>query len=1488
MLNPDILGILRNSSSFSLSRGKIRQKLETQRKIFKEIPLVEKYQEIEELVGTMEGDSFIHRNSCLTSRERKLLRALESNLSLSENVNLRKLFENEREPYRVIQEKVALPLREIITIIIGLEGLPLWANAYGEGPVGVVWQDIEGKKYFTPLKEDDYFSSYDNISSVSSSAIINQPLAFDKNSISSAIFPYTLKEKDLRGFSSCGLYPIFNTPAGPVIQKYRTTLLTDSRLYRARMTYVLALIFDYEEINPVQFYLEDEEDILYISTVESYFGDSLEDVLGPTKAAKLENVLDLYNISSIDSYEEFVGLFGKAFVEADLFRLFFDYCLSSHVLRNIRIAKQKDGSYQIRWIDYDKSFVPLTSAKDLFRNYLIGHLPYLRKYTDNLFVKIIETKDKLIEESVSQVCIEEAGKIITDRIYSSNSVDPEIVVVQLMEKMWELRDISIRAIKERRDIFRKCYFVSSSPVNSRQKRIREADAEPTGAYFDSIANQLLHQSRDPLFRSPLKSTEIQSREFIRRHLPDYTISTTNQPASRFGYNSITVVGSGYQFASSPVDTPGMPRAFIYPYSNVLIFTRLNPKEFYSLERDGKRIIIDGPKGLPLRVKETEDSRYWSVVVDSGLSEVNRDLHTDIVGEVMYLASRRTRGVVLDWGCGSGRALREVAWNLYREGLSNVDLFGLSNMFFSDWHRYGSPLKITYILDTENNLPIYFKKRKISIIYSHFGIHNLFRKGSFYKHLKQISHLLNSGGIIIHNGFNRRIRIPPDILEIYRISFCFEGVIKWIKDRASSSVDTHSGDTVFLFECKGIERIPMEGWRYPFSAYVYRRLNTNSLSTSLIHFASSNTASSPWNQRAQMLSDLDAHDLIRDLSRVIGGQEPITYKPFIVDGKEYSFESDYNEHALVKQERCKIFRLGSLIFIPINQTYRWTMIRHIKTLKQKFGSLYSENAGNIYFVRPSVFHNVKAMPVSIYTLSAAAVMFAYQNVLKDAYVVDMGAGDGLLSRIALGLGARYVVLVEKGSIINQAILFLEQDGYREGEDFTLIKQDFTKPDFEYSVVKLGLPKRTEVVLAQIGPWPFWGRANQVAVEIACSWPGVRLFINGGYWMKSREHDSEYNVNFHLLIDRFPVIKEFCDPYGVSRTLIASSSASSPATDRQKITLEQVRAARLDYEFVLITKEFVNFICELEATLSDLFMPTSSKMTDVVDQELLHCQHILNSYIGVTGALEFLKGLRPGNTARRRLIIRRVGILQRALSDYLNMLKTESVNMTIGFMKRILAFAGASGVDEEKLFSEELLAMVFKNRLAHLTLAAIGDNLILPTSGFRDVTIAIGELAYLVKNADQLLLQLNNLPQPKEVAIALRFANLANQASIFLSDIGIYANELMLLDRYRGVVYVLVGIFDEGGQRFRLTQTFSIYESADNSGQKIDLFTVLTQELDRMRPLTFILADISDLSQLYQMDGFLLVEQVRKNVFIPSIVQQKIDSGAASPVEASVAA
>ena len=281
-----------------------------------------------------------------------------------------------------------------------------------------------------------------------------------------------------------------------------------------------------------------------------------------------------------------------------------------------------------------------------------------------------------------------------------------------------------------------------------------------------------------------------------------------------------------------------------------------------------------------------------------------------------------------------------------------------------------------------------------------------------------------------------------------------------------------------------------------------------------------------------LSPAKTKELADALTEKLGLPSPTDLiDKFTVSGKTFEFWSNNN---------MTCFIIGPLMLLPLidkdlldpgkskhalDGLDLRSMVEAIKDkLIKTTGELYLKNSSNILLVSP--FSAVPGHPINPYSALMIAGMLAAANSFKGATIVDAGSGAGLLSLVALGLGAENAVLIENNDIeLQLARAILEAQEYKKDEKFIRVKESLgikTKALIEILKKTSGLdlsPQRL-IGLANIGPWEWYGKANHKAIELFIEL-GVSKIINGGYSFNFKTHKDnlphreEFNKIISLL-------------------------------------------------------------------------------------------------------------------------------------------------------------------------------------------------------------------------------------------------------------------------------------------------------------------------------------------------------------------------------------
>lgn len=258
--------------------------------------------------------------------------------------------------------------------------------------------------------------------------------------------------------------------------------------------------------------------------------------------------------------------------------------------------------------------------------------------------------------------------------------------------------------------------------------------------------------------------------------------------------------------------------------------------------------------------------------------------------------------------------------------------------------------------------------------------------------------------------------------------------------------------------------------------------------------------------------------------------------FTVSGKTFEFRSN-NDRTL--------YTLGPLVLLPLLNRRLDKPIERLKEelaakqkgsgldsivqerinkLREILGESYLKENPNILLVPP--FSAVPGQPINPYSALMIAGMLAAADSFKGATVIDAGSGAGLLSLIALGLGAKNVIPVENSVMEIQLAKATLKKGIEEGR-VTFIEESLKRTETLTSRLKnagLDLNPEQLIGLANIGPW--YGKTNYKAIELFATLGAGRI-INGGYSFnfpthkENLVHIKEIEEIYQLLENRYNV-------------------------------------------------------------------------------------------------------------------------------------------------------------------------------------------------------------------------------------------------------------------------------------------------------------------------------------------------------------------------------
>lgn len=217
---------------------------------------------------------------------------------------------------------------------------------------------------------------------------------------------------------------------------------------------------------------------------------------------------------------------------------------------------------------------------------------------------------------------------------------------------------------------------------------------------------------------------------------------------------------------------------------------------------------------------------------------------------------------------------------------------------------------------------------------------------------------------------------------------------------------------------------------------------------------------------------------------------------------------------------------------------------------RLSPVLQQDLGNNVIRLKALHQDISRLMYGSYTLATIVMML--NSDFSGKRVVDAGAGTGILSIVAMKLGAAFVDLVDydQDELI-QAHALLELNGFTPEEEFLLHVQDLRKPD---EILKALSPYDGETaVISHIGTHPgLYKVTNADSIRLASRIPRVTLFVGGGYedaddFSEARSVDQDLIRPLGFKVQS--VISEFADSGVVitawSATRKAEGTQSNPA-------------------------------------------------------------------------------------------------------------------------------------------------------------------------------------------------------------------------------------------------------------------------------------------------------------------------------------------------------
>ncbi len=148
-----------------------------------------------------------------------------------------------------------------------------------------------------------------------------------------------------------------------------------------------------------------------------------------------------------------------------------------------------------------------------------------------------------------------------------------------------------------------------------------------------------------------------------------------------------------------------------------------------------------------RSKRKYSKRFGYGIRDSTLSEVEREFWYSLRRLIMKTHIRTKQPVVvLDWGCGTGRAITELA-----QIFPFVKAYGISQDSYTQWKKND---KVKFIQEDAENSLRYFRDKGVDVIFSKMALYHLWSSGLMEEYLKKLCNKLKIDGILLMENNER--------------------------------------------------------------------------------------------------------------------------------------------------------------------------------------------------------------------------------------------------------------------------------------------------------------------------------------------------------------------------------------------------------------------------------------------------------------------------------------------------------------------------------------------------------------------------------------------------------------------------------------------------------------------------------------------------------------------------------------------------------------
>ena len=198
----------------------------------------------------------------------------------------------------------------------------------------------------------------------------------------------------------------------------------------------------------------------------------------------------------------------------------------------------------------------------------------------------------------------------------------------------------------------------------------------------------------------------------------------------------------------------------------VLWTSLDESKTYDMvNADSYAQVKSDDKGRGLSYINVTPEKLGNYTRKTRLEDINKNFSVDeyacdLAEEIITRLKNRPEEIitVLDWGCGDGDLLDDIAAELQkREGpavFEHVALIGFADMFSPEW-KYKSR-QIKFILDDMSNLSRYFADQSVDIMYSYLGIMHPDSR-DYKRHMLEMLPVFRKDAHIIHDYHNADLK-----------------------------------------------------------------------------------------------------------------------------------------------------------------------------------------------------------------------------------------------------------------------------------------------------------------------------------------------------------------------------------------------------------------------------------------------------------------------------------------------------------------------------------------------------------------------------------------------------------------------------------------------------------------------------------------------------------------------------------------------------------